>query len=92
MSYPLPHGTVGHFNARCPWPERRGCLVTVMGITDAQHVYPVNGLGKDDVVVHVSEDPLERPGGPAILPNGLPWSCVTSVDTIDVIGNYREAE
>jgi hypothetical protein len=49
-------------------------------------VYPVHGLGRDEVVVHVSEDPLERPSGPAMLANGLPWSCVVTVDCLDIVG------
>lgn len=81
---PAP-GTAMQLNDRCPWPERRGLLAVVVRTDGCGHVYPVHGLGRNEVVVHVSLDPLEREGGPAILPNGLPWSCVVTLDCLDPI-------
>jgi hypothetical protein len=90
---PLPPGTACVLNDGCPWPERRGLLAVVVNAEGAEHQYPVHGLTKNEVVVHISEDPLERPNGAAMLPNGVPWSCVVTRDCLtplaDIEGDMR---
>jgi hypothetical protein len=79
---PAP-GTTATLNDRCVWPERRGLLCIVLDTTGAEHQYPVSGLGDNEVIVLVNADPL---GPTSRLANGQPWSCCTSIDSLDVIG------
>lgn len=92
MSVRPKPGTLGTLNDRCAWPERRGLLAHVVGTWDAEHEYPVAGLGPNEVIVFISEDPLERLTGPPMLANGRPWSCVVQIDALDMPTTDRDAE
>lgn len=57
-----------------PWPERIGCVATVVGAPEGYRSYPWHGLGKREVVVLLDDDPLSatKPRGYG----GQAWTCV----------------
>ena len=66
-------------NDGCPWPERRGCTGTI-AVPPASEFnrYPVHGLGKNEVIVLLDDDPFG-------LPPARWWSCVVDGRHIDYI-------
>jgi hypothetical protein len=54
----------------CPWPERRGLVAyQMLPETGDRNVYPFAGIGCDEVVVFIEDDPLtHRPDSE--------WTCV----------------
>lgn len=52
-----------------PWPERIGCTGRV--VARDRDEYPFNGLGKNEVVILLDDDPLTR--NRKVHPS---WSCV----------------
>jgi len=54
-----------------PWPERVGCECEVVTDRLDPNIYPRHGLGKNETIVLIHEDPL-RP----VQFLGEEWSCV----------------
>ena len=71
--------------SRVGWPERRGLVATVVDTAGAEAVYPVHGLQRSEVIVHLEHDPLAHGRGPIHrLANGEPWSCVVHLPDVDL--------
>jgi len=70
----------GGLNQHCSWPERWGLRAHVVDTKGAEHIYPVHGMSRNEVIVFIPDDPLGRGD---LLVNGQRWSCVTSRRSID---------
>jgi hypothetical protein len=66
-------------NDKCPWPERIGCEGYLVQPTEVEaKVYPWAGLGTNEVIVLLDDDPLDIHGRAV-----RGWSCVVSKATIE---------
>ena len=77
-------GTTVRLNRHCPWPQRRGVLAVVVNTEGAENKYPVHGLGSNEVVVRIDEDPIAMLQ-PFTLTNGEVWSCVVPLTALDPV-------
>lgn len=68
----LPAGTRIRMTAD-PWPERDGCVGTVIGPPPGKQVYPWAGKGASEIVVLLDTDPLAN----YAHRKDHGWSCVT---------------
>lgn len=76
MRMTLPAGTRVRFTDQSCWPERVGCTGTVV---DGPGRYPWHGVGKNEVVILLDDDPLHPPqDSPA-------WSCVAGLRMLEVL-------
>lgn len=73
--------TATHMIVDGPWPERHGCLCAIAEPTPEQAArYPFTGLGNNEVVVLIDNDPLPPPGMTTNV-----WSCVIDADHLKPI-------
>lgn len=81
-----------------PWPERIGCVgVVVEPIPADQSRYPFHGLGRDEIVIVIADDPLlcqqaHEHGGmfcnggtPSRTETGRPWTCVIDSRDVEIV-------
>lgn len=66
-----------------PWPERIGARGFIRYPTTSEaKVYPFHGLGRDEVVVLLDDDPIDRGRSNAAQAD---WSCVMPVSAVEVV-------
>lgn len=75
----LPAGTRVRLNGRCAWPERRGCVGTVVEARNGSGVYPDDPRDTTHVIVLLDDDPFYH------WARGDRWSCAVDRACLDVL-------
>ena len=78
---PTNSGARIRLTASCPWPERVGLTGVIATPPDGYDLYPVAGLGHDQVLVLLDEDPFERPN----LTSHDWWTCVLNRRSVEAV-------